>query len=192
MRHSTLIASVAFVALLGAGAGTPSDPVLPASELPLGVLNDCAALTVSNRAGHCAEQGYQIRWLGRTPRGHLFLAEHEQCSRLGCRTWLVEKEARRTHALLAIVGEFRLERTGAAYPVVQTRSVGAASYTSYNRYDWHGQQYARSETRLTHRVDNFECGSAQECEAAAQQALVHENADRAVKIWQQVHNIDWI
>lgn len=192
MRYPKLIAGFFFLALLGIGVGESSDPTLKVAELPADVINDCAALTVGTAAMPCADSAYRIRWFSRTPRGHLFLVEHGHCERAGCRSWLVEKDARAAHTLLAMTGEFQLERAASAYPLVQTRTALASHYTSYNRYTWSGERYNRSETRLSHRVDNFECGTERECEAAAQQALERKDADRAVKIWQQVHNVDWI
>jgi hypothetical protein len=90
-----------------------------------------------------------------------------------------------------------LSRRGVAvvrgpYPTVEMRDALAASYTSYHRFDWSGDRYQRTATRLAHRIDDFECLSAHDCDAAARQALQRNDTDRAVKIWQQVHRIDWI
>ncbi|MBI3899779.1 MAG: hypothetical protein HY308_15995 [Gammaproteobacteria bacterium] len=187
----SIIAGLALYAVLGSGVGESSDPTLRVAELPVEVLNDCAAVPVAASSATCADAGYQIRWLSHTPHGHLFLVEHDRCNADGCRAWLIEKQAGGTQVLLALVGEYRLDRNG-AYPSVQLRAELSNSYTSYNRYTWDGNGYTRSETRMAHRVDGFECASEDDCERAAQQALNHNQVDRAVRIWQQVHGVDWI
>lgn len=192
MRYSNLIASFAFLALLGSGVGESSGPLLSVAELPGDVAMDCATYTANEQAAQCLDDSYQISWLARTPTGHLFLVEHGQCRGMGCRSWLVEKDGNQARTLLSLVGEYRLERVG-AYPVVETRATaGGDASLSYNRYVWSGSRYLRTDTRTVYRVDGVECVDEQACNAAAQQALENNNTERAVKIWQQVHNVDWI
>lgn len=193
MRHHRIIANLTFAALLWTGAGESSNPLLASFELPLDVLNDCAAVTTGGARASCTDADYRTQWVNRTPRGHLFLVERgAACEDESCHAWLVEKDASGTRTLLQINGEYRMERAAGSYPSVQTRAELASSYTSYNRFEWSNERYARTETRLMHRIDGFECGNETECRAAAEEALSHDQADRAVRIWQQVHGVDWI
>lgn len=193
MRYSNSIAALAVSALLWTGAGESSDPALKTAELPADVLNDCTTVTISAARPPCSSVNYRSRWIGRAARSELFLVEREACAPEGCRSWLVARERNgATRTLLAVTGQLRLDLDGDKFPTVYSRLELADSYTSYNRFEWSGEQYERTETRLMHRIDGFECGDEAECRAAAQEALRQNRADRAVRIWQQVHGVDWI
>lgn len=194
MRHTRYLTVLTLSAFLWAGVGESSDPEVTAADLPADILGDCRATARTAIArGVCAEATYRIEWLGRTSLGHLYLVERDVCEADGCRAWLVAKRAGgTTHTLLSVTGELRLERQHGEFPVVLTRAELTESFTNYDRFEWIGEQYKRTETRLVHRVDGFECGDEDACRAAADEALRRQESDRAVKIWQQVHGINWI
>jgi hypothetical protein len=193
MRNKHYIAGLALIALsFGGGAGENSNPVLTIAELPRDILNDCAALTVRAGTTACGETAYGIRWVNRTRHGHLYLVERTGCESGACRAWFVEKNSSNTRIVLNMKGRYTLERVGGAYPVVEIRQELTDSYASYSRYQWNGERYTRADTRLVHNIDGVECATEEECRAKADEALSRNRADRAVRIWQQVHGVEWI
>jgi len=195
-HHKHHIAAIAFAAGLSlwTAAGQTSDPVLSVYELPAEVRNDCAATPVANTASICAaEDSYTSRWVGRSTGGDVFVVARTVCAADGCRAWLVQRSDGVARTLLAVNGEFRLLRAGAnAYPAVQERTMLSNDYVRYSRFAWNGTNYVRTETRLVHAVDGFECGTTDECNDAARAALDGNDAGRAVRIWQHVHGVAWI
>lgn len=180
---TTVLAAASFAWTV---SGETSDPMLAERDLPADIAGDCAATACAD--GH----GFVTRWIGRARGADLFVVVREPCEPTGCAAWLVRRDAQGTATLLALSGEFRFEATGARYPAVHTRSSLTSAYASYNRYEWDGTRYLRTETRLVHRVDGIECGNQSECHTAARDALSDGDADRAVRIWQQVHGVAWI
>lgn len=194
-RHIRYIAPFALAACLWTAAGETSDPVLSARELPAEIRNDCAAAPVSaNATSTCAgEDNYNSRWVGRGAGGDdVFVVVRTPCETAGCRAWLVQRSGEVTRTLLAVTGEFRLQRTANVYPAVQERTALSNDYVRYSRFVWNGTGYVRADTRLVHAVDGFECGTTDECNEAARAALQENDADRAVRIWQHVHGVAWI
>jgi hypothetical protein len=169
------------------GNGESANPSLAPAELPAVILDDCVS-----GAAPCGENSFDIDWVGRIADGHLFLVTRA-CGSGNCDGWLVAKDARGdTQVVLAIAGEVRLEHGVGEYPIVRTRAALSDNYVSYTRYEWSDGQYARTETRLAHRVDGIECGGEDDCDAAAKRALREQQPARAVRIWQQVHGVNWI
>lgn len=193
MRYRTFLIVLALPALVWTGTGESSDPQLQPMELPADILNDCPVVAMTATHSPCRRADFRTQWIGPTPRGDLYWVARDICGPEGCRNWLVV----RTHSggvltLLAVTGELRLEFGQENFPVVQTRLELADSYTSYNRFEWSSEQYVRTETRLVHRIDGFECADESQCLTAAQEALREQHPDRAVRIWQQVHGVNWI
>jgi len=188
MQAKQLLFGALLVLGLCTNSGESSNPSLGVAELPADVLRECATGGVS-----CGMDHFDIRWVSRLPDGHLFLVNASQCDSDGCDTWLVAKDEQgATRVMLTVTGEVRIEQGSDRFPVVRTRSELSESYTSYARYDWTGDQYTRTETRLVHRVDDMECGDEDDCDAVARRALKEKQASRAVRIWQQVHGVNWI
>lgn len=185
MLRRTLIALLTCASLAWTAAGETSDPVLAPRELPAEITGECAAA--------CAETpGLVTRWLGRARGADLFVVARERCDAAACAAWLVARRAHATTTLLALSSEFRLEPVTGRLPAVRTRTELGPAYTSYNRYEWDGARYVRTQTRLVHRVDGVECGNDAECDAAAREAARRGESNRAVRIWQQVHGVAWI
>lgn len=186
MPRRILILTVALASLAWTAAGESSDPVLASSELPSDIAVDCPGTVCPEPPVHAT------RWIGRARGTDLFVVVREPCGPADCAAWLVARSGQTTATLLALTGEFRFEPAGGRYPAVQTRTELGGEHASYVRYEWDGSRYARTQTRLVHRVDGIECGSAAECDVAAHAAAAAGQHDRAVRIWQQVHGVDWI
>lgn len=170
------------------GSGESSDPALSAAELPADVLRDCASGDTP-----CDDNNFSITWVSRLPHGHLFLVRPARCDGESCDSWLVAKDEQgATKVMLSVAGDVRVEQGGGRYPIVRTRAELSDSYTSYARYDWTDGRYTRTETQLMHRIDGIECASEEDCDAAAKRALQNRQPGRAVRIWQQVHGVNWI
>jgi hypothetical protein len=184
---STLIAGI--VTLVWTGAGETSDPTLTARELPAGIVNPCTA-TAPLEA--CQAQEFNRRWVGRSSRGDLFVVTDDRCSGNGCRAWLVEKSDGFATTLLTFDRNFRLRQAPGAYPVIETYTELSSTQAAYGRFEWNGRGYTRTAERLIYRVDGTECGTSDECRAAAAAALKQQQVDRAVKIWENVHGVSWI
>ena len=182
--HRSLIA---LAALVWTGAGETSDPLLALTELPADVIADCRPRPESSGC----ETALTPHWLGRAAQGELFLVARPGCAR-DCAAWLIQRSANGTRTLLAITGEFRLARVAGPYPAVQVRNEVSTAAVHYTRYVWNDDGYVPVETRRVYRVDGVECGSADQCDAAARAALAHGNSGRAVQIYEQVHGIGWI
>lgn len=193
-RHLLYIAPVALAACLWTAAGETSDPVLAWHELPSEIGIGCLAGPVATSAAPtCTGEGHHTsHWVGRDTGGDVFLVVRTPCDSGGCGAWLVQRTGATVRTLLAVTGEFRLQRASKAYPSVQERTALSNDYVRYSRFVWNGTAYVRSETRLVHTVDGFECGTTDECNDAARAALKGDDADRAVRIWQHVHGVAWI
>lgn len=183
-RYQTLLLAVA--AIVWTAAGETSDPLLAGAELPADVVANCETRT--NTGCDTVLSHY---WLGRAAQGELFLVLRAGCHG-ECDAWLVQRSARGTRTLLAINGQFRLARASGPYPAVQVRTESNPSRASYTRYAWNGRAYAPGESREVYRVDGTECGTAAECEAIANAALVEGANERAVRIYEQVRGVGFI
>lgn len=191
MRYRYHLVTLALPALFWMGTGESSDPQLRTAELPADILNDCSSVAAARPS--CARVDFRAQWVGRTPRGELYWVTRDTCGPEGCRHWLVTRDnSGASLTLLAVTGELRLDFSQEKFPVVRSRMELADSYTSYTRFEWSGEQYVRTETRLVHRIDGFECADESACLTAAQEALREDRLDRAVRIWQQVHGVNWI
>lgn len=146
-------------------------------------------------AGACATPSANLttQWVSRTQSGNLFLVVQKQCSDpQRCSAWLVERTARGTDMRLDIEGQFQVVNSGQRIPDVQTWRAVADNETVYTRYRWVGGTFLKVETRHVYNVDGVECGTAMECYQVAAEALQHHQTDKALKIWEQVHNVSWI
>ena len=186
---STLIAG--FTALAWTGAGETSYPVLTDREIPADIATRCVA---SDAAGleACHQPEFTRRWVGKTEQGDLFVVTNELCAGNGCRAWLIQKAAGTVTTLLAFDRSFRLFGGMGSYPVIETYAELSSDQGAYSRFEWNGAAYARTTNRLVYRVDGKQCGTREECDAAAREALRHQRVDRAVKIWENVHGVSWI
>jgi len=173
---------------ISSSSGESSNPALTTAELPTDILRDCAT-----DSAPCGENNFNIGWIARLPHGHLFFVKRARCDGESCDGWLVAKnEQGATEVMLSVAGDVRIEQGAGKYPIVRTRAELSDSYTSYARYDWTDGHYTRTETRLMHRIDGVECAGEDDCDAAAKRALRNRQPDRAVRIWQQVHGVNWI
>jgi hypothetical protein len=175
------------VAMFGwALVGQTSNPKLTARELPRYILSECAGPSCSDGAG------FGSHWIGSTPQGDLFLVARTGCTSSDCPHWLVEKTSTASRALLELNGSFKLDRGTGRYPVVEVRADADGAGTMHLRYEWNGQQYTRTSAQRVYAVNGVECGTREECRAAAQRALEAQQVDRATRIWQQVEGVTWI
>lgn len=181
-----LLPLLAAGACVWTGAGETSDPLLDLADLPADVVADCRL----SAADDC-HTVLQRHWLGRNSQGELFLVWRSDCQP-SCNAWLVQRSTNQARTLLALTGEFRLQRAAGGYPAVQVRTETSTTSVRYAHYAWNGDSYARTQTREVHQVDGVECGSAEECAVAAAAALNDQQTDRAVRIYEQVHGIGWI
>ncbi|MEK7206515.1 MAG: hypothetical protein AAB134_01345 [Pseudomonadota bacterium] len=193
--RTTLIAmTFAAAAALWTAAGETSDPMLNSNELPTDIVTSaCNPSVVTDATGTCQIQDYANRWIGKTAKGDLFVVMGATCAADdGCRAWLVEKSGMGISTLLAMNGKLHLRRGANAYPVVETHTEISALNNAYSRFEWNGVAYARTGNTLLYKVDGNECGTREECSNVARKALQHQNIDRAVKIWENVHGVSWI
>ena len=186
---TTLIAG--FAAIVWTGAGETSDPVLAVREIPADIASGCA-VSATGELEACHQPEFSRRWVGKTKRGDLFVVTNDLCSVSGCRAWLVEKAAGSTSTLLAFDRTFRLQQGTDNYPVIETYSELSFTQGAYSRFEWNGATYTRTANRLVYRVDGMECGTREECNTAAGEALKQKQVDRAVKIWENVNGVSWI
>lgn len=165
------------------GLGESADPMLKVADLPLGLVA-CAP------QARCALPGdTKVEWVGRTPRGHLFIVA-PPCVKAGCEAWLVEKGSGQAQALLGVSGQYQILRGTQGYPDVRVRNDVSATEISSTRFHWKDGAYLQAETETLFRVDGEECGTRNECLAAAQAALAVRPA-RALKIWETVDKVSW-
>jgi hypothetical protein len=195
MKLHRILATVlaALPAVLWTATGETSDPVLHERELPLEVVGRCLDTPAGEGSKSCGADSYfATHWVGRAGDANLFLVRLQPCSDAACRAWLVAKSGRTVNVLLATSGELALSPGVGAYPAVQTYSNVTAGQSLVSRFDWNGNNYTRTDARLVYSVDGQECGSAAECNAAAQDAMNTRKVDRALRIWEQVHGVSWI
>jgi len=187
-RAMSLVSSLVFgtAVFCWTAAGETSDPQLAERELPLEILNECAATACSS------DVEYRSRWVGRTSEGDLYIVGRAGCAPGKCSYWLVEKGAVAAQALLELNGPFTLHRVAGRYPVVELRTRPDEDGTVYLRFEWNGERYARTDSRRVYEVNGVECGTREECRSAAEHALKAHQVDRALRIWQRVYGVSWI
>lgn len=173
------------------GTGESSDPVLADRELPPEIASRCALARPGDTAA-CRESAFERRWVARSPRGDLFVVTNESCRGGDCRAWLVEKTESGATALLGFETRFRLREDRHGYPSIESYAATSATEGVYHRYEWNGQAYDRSASRLVYSVDGVECGTRAECREAAGDAMAQKQVDRAVRIWENVGGVSWI
>ncbi len=186
---TTLIAG--FAAIVWTGTGETSDPVLSVREIPADIASGCA-VSAAGESEACHQPEFSHRWVGKTNRGDLFVVTNDLCAGSGCRAWLVEKAAGSASTLLAFDRTFRLHQGTDNYPAIETYSELSSTQGAYSRFEWNGVTYTRTANRLVYRVDGMECGTREECNTAAGEALKQKQVDRAVKIWENVNGVSWI
>lgn len=186
---SALIAG--FAALIWTGTGETSDPVLVDREIPADIASRCA-VSASGELEACHQPEFTRRWVAKTGRGDLFMVTNELCQGSGCRAWLVEKAGGSAVALLAFDRSFRLQEGTGGYPLIETYFEISSTQGAYSRFEWNGAAYARTANRLVYQVDGKECGTREECNAVAREALKQQQVDRAVKILENVNGVSWI
>ena len=137
--------------------------------------------------------GFHAHWISRTHNGNLFLVMQAQCQTSEhCAATFVERTARGSSTRLNIQGQFRVLHSGKPIPDVQTWRSLSDSETEYTRYTWVTGAYLKVETHTAYSVNGVECGTAAECYQAANQALAERRTGKALKIWEQVHNVSFI
>jgi hypothetical protein len=186
---SALIAG--FAALIWTGAGETSDPVLADREIPADIASRCA-VSAAGELEVCHQPEFTRRWVARTARGDLFMVTNELCQSSSCRAWLVEKAGGSAVTLLAFDRSFQLQEGAGGYPLIETYSEISSTQGAYSRFEWNGASYARTANRLVYQVDGRECGTREECNTAAHEALKQHQVDRAVKILENVNGVSWI
>ena len=167
------------------GVGESSDPQLSVRELPLGLI-DCAPQPACMQADDIA-----VQWLTHTPRGELFLINRD-CDGDGCGRWVVEKRLTETITLLQFSGSFRVAPAANAYPDIVVREPTGAAQILRTRYQWQAGRYAATATEPLFVVDGVECGTASECNDKAYQMVGDGRAAQAMRIWELVHQLEWI
>jgi hypothetical protein len=172
------------VALGWTMAGETSNPQLTVADLPAGLVDACAARDCGDGLA------LESRWIGRTPHGDLFIVAHKDCN--DCSRWLLEKTTATSRLLLELNGHYELHRGSGAYPAIELRTRDDATQIQFVRYEWDGNQYTRTVAQQVYEVNGVECGTREECQAAAKGALEANDTDRALVIWQQVWGISWI
>lgn len=196
MRIHTAFAALALATGLSAWtvAGETFSPTLSVRELPLEIVNNCVSVATQESSHEACVSGraFTSRWVGRSARGNLFLVVQAPCTGGECRGWLVEKTAHSTSTLLALSGEFRLERDSGAYPVVFARQALTETQSHLSRFEWRGERYVRAEGKLLYNIDGVQCGGHEECSQAAREALQNKQVDRALRIYERVHGVSWI
>lgn len=178
-------------ALLGAatlvwtGAGESADPNLRLHELPLG-LGEC-----SQRVECPLPTTTAIDWIGRTPRGHLFVVSAPCADRdAECASWIVEKTPAQVSVLLGVNGPFELRKNARSYPEVILREAVSAQEINTVQFSWRDGAYVEGEARAEYLVDGVACGTRTECNETARAALA-TSPSRSLKIWEQVHGVNW-
>jgi len=187
-RFTSLLSSLLFsaIAFCWTAAGETAAPQLATSELPADILNnDCAD-------SPCAEVDYRTNGGGHTAQGELFVVGRAGGAPGSCTHWLVEKGAVPVRMLLELDGSFALQRSAGRYPSVEVRTRSDDKGIVYARFEWTGQQYTRTSARRVYEVNGVECGTRDECGAAAERALKGQKVDRALRIWQRVYGVSWI
>jgi|SRR3990167_7152486 len=182
---------IGFAASVWTGTGESSDPVLADREIPAAIASTCA-LTPAGEIEACDHPTFSRRWVAKTVRGDLFIVTHERCTGSDCRARLVEKTASAATTLLSFDATFRLREDKGGYPVIESYTGMSATEGAYSRYEWNGNAYARTASRLVYNVDGVECGTREECRRAANEAITHKQVDRAVRIWENVDGVSWI
>ena len=186
-------AVLAFIATCWTASGETFDPSLATRDLPANVVNHCALSNVDAADACIGREHITSRWIGRTGRGDLFLVLRNQCAETGnCEAWFVERTGLGSATLLGVSGEIRLYQGNSVYPTIQQRNNLSDTRSTYSRFEWRDDKYVRTEQRIVYRVDGVECGTRSECMRIAQEALRHDNADSAVKIFEDVHGVSWI
>lgn len=186
-RLHPLNAAIVFAAslLLYPGAGESGPPLLVPAELPPSIAAACDE--------PCASDSFTVHWLSQTPGGQLFVVLPAPCNEeQSCRSWLVEKTRQGVAALLDIDGHYRLVHSEGAYPDVQIRKDMTGARVAYSRFAWREGNYVQAEAKDLYRVDGRECGTRDECNAAAMAALRSQRVGQALKIWETVHRVSWI
>jgi hypothetical protein len=189
----TILSALAagFAALVWTGAGETSDPVLAEREIPADIASRCA-VSATGELETCHQPEFTRRWVAKTAKGDLFMVTNELCQGSGCRAWLVEKAGGSAITLLAVERNFRLLEGAGGYPLIETYSEISSTQGAYSRFEWNGAAYARTASRLVYQVDGMECGTRDECNDAAHEALKLHQVDRAVKILENVNGVSWI
>lgn len=186
---NTLIIGCA--AVVWTGTGESSDPALADRELPADIAGSCA-LAPAGETGACDPAAFEHRWVARTARGDLFIVTNERCTGGDCRAWLVEKTETAATTLLGFAAGFRLREDRNGYPAIESYAATSTTEGVYHRYEWNGQAYDRTASRLVYNVDGVECGTRAECRDAASEAIAQKQVDRAVRIWENVGGVSWI
>lgn len=186
---NTLI--IGCIAIVWTGTGESSDPVLADREIPADIASTCV-LTQAGGIEACDRPAFSRRWVAKTVRGDLFIVTNERCTGSDCRAWLVEKTASAATTLLGFDAAFRLREDKDGYPVIESYTGMSATEGAYSRYEWNGNAYARTTSRLVYNVDGVECGTREECRRAASEAIAQQQVDRAVRIWENVGGVSWI
>ena len=194
MKLHRILATLASAlpALLWTAAGETSDPVLLDRDLPLEVVGRCLDGATNGDRGCGPDSHYSKFWVGRAGDANLFLVRLKPCNDSACHAWLLAKTNRGVNVLLATRGELSLSPGAGAFPAVHTHSNVSPSQSLVSRFDWNGHQYTRTDTRIVYSVDGQECGSADQCREAAQDAMNVRRIDKALRIWEQVHGVSWI
>ena len=137
--------------------------------------------------------GYRMHWVSKTRSGNLYLVVQTRCAdTLHCSAWFMERTPRGFGARLSIEGQFRVLSSGKPIPDVETWRKVSDNQTEYTRYSWAGGAFLKVGTRTVYRVDGVECGTVLDCYQAAVRAHEQNRNGKALKIWEQVHNVSWI
>ena len=105
---------------------------------------------------------------------------------------MLEKKLSGVSTLLSIEGNYRLQRGKHRYPTIQVHTVLSDSQSIYRSFEWTGEAYARTDSKLVYQVDGAECGTVEECDHLARTAAENKEYGKAVEIWETVHGVSWI
>jgi len=137
--------------------------------------------------------GVRMHWVSRTANGDLYLMVRTDCRGPElCGAWFVERTARGVAARLNIEGRFRVIASGKPVPDVQAWRALSENEFEVTRYTWSAGAFQRVETKTLYAVDGEECGSALDCYQKAQAAHQQRRTDKALRIWEKIHNVSFI
>src|SRR6185436_12953527 len=122
----------------------------------------------------------------------LFIVGRAGCAANHCSNWLVEKGKTPARVLLELDGAFTLQRLAEGYPVVEIRTRSDEQGITYRHFEWNNEEYTRTSVRRVYEVNGVECGTRDECAAAAERAFKAKKVDRALRIWHRVYGVSWI
>lgn len=185
---SCLAMTFALCTFAWTSVGESSNPELLATELPLNIVHECETQSTCQGIHE-----FISRWVSRSSEGSdLFVVHRPSCGSEQCGSWLVEKTPQGPVTRLTLSSRFRFISDNNTHPDVEMQQQVSDIQTVYVYYTWTGNRYVKTETRDAFNVNGVECGTRDQCYAAALKAHRTQHTARALKIWETVHGLSWI